>query len=158
MRAAPGQRQHQRQRRRDHCRRAEDVELMPAIVARQFTQRAVGGCQRDDAERHIDPENQRPVQMVSEQTAEHRTERARSHEHDRRVALDDWPLARAQQIGDDGLRDWQQPAAADALQAARQDQKPDRGRERTGDRTDDEDSDRRKHDGAAAIDVGELAK
>ena len=96
--------------------------------------------------------------MIGEQAAEHRAERARGHEHDRGVALDDRPLARAQQIGDDGLRDRQQPAAADALQAARQDQKPDRRRQRAGDRTDDEDSDRRKHDGAAAVDVGELAE
>ena len=129
-----------------------------AVVPRQAAQRTRGHHQRDGAERQIDPENERPVQMIGEQAAEHRTKNAGAHEHHRRVALRHRALARRKQVGDDGLRDRDKPAAADPLQGAADDQDPDRRRQRAGERADNENPDRQQHDGAAAVDVGELAE
>ena len=142
IRAAPGQRQHQRERGADHQTGADHVELVRPIVARQCPQRALGHDQRDRAERQIDPENQRPMQMIGQHSAQHRTENAGAHEHDRGAALHHRTFARRQQIGDDSLRDRQQAAAADALQTTRENQHPDILRQRTGDRTGDENADR----------------
>ena len=72
--------------------------------------------------------------------------------------MHDRPFARREQIGDDGLGDRQQTAAADALQAARQNQRPERRRQRAGDRANDEDADGKQQNSAPAIDVGELAE
>ena len=158
LRAAPIERQQQRHRGADHQRNARDIEFMRAVVPRQPAQRPAGHHQRDGAERQIDPEDERPMQMIGQKPAEHRTENTGAHEHHRRVALRHRPLARAQEIGNDGLRYRNEPAAAHALEAAADDQHPHCRRQRTDERADDEDADRQQHDGAAAVDVGELAE
>jgi hypothetical protein len=94
------------------------------------------------------------MQMIGEQPAQYGTQNAGAHEHDGGPALHDRPFARRQQVGNNGLRDRQQAAAADALQAARQDQKPDRRRQRARDRTGNEDSDGPEQNEAPAINVG----
>ena len=86
-RAAPGHRQHQRQRGANHQQRADHVELVRSVVPRQFAQRAIGQHQRQQAERQIDPEDQRPMHVVGQHAAEHRAEDARRHEHHRGVGL-----------------------------------------------------------------------
>ena len=157
-RPAPCHRQHQHDRRADHQGGADDIELMRALVARQLFQRAVGHDERDRAHRQVDPEDERPVHAVGEHAAQHRADDARDHEHDRRIALIARPLARRHQVGDDGLGDRQDAAAADALQRARRDQRPHGGRQRAGDRTEDEDAHAGQQDAAAAVDVGQLAE
>src|SRR5690349_17965972 len=80
------------------------------------------------------------MQLIGEEATQHRAENARAHEHDGGPALNYRPFLGRQQIGNDRLRDWQQAAAANTLQPARKDQDPDRRRQRTGDRTADENS------------------
>src|SRR5437764_283086 len=63
---------------------------------------------------------------------------SRRHEHDRGVALVTRPLARRHHVADNGVRDRQDAAAADALQRPRSDQRRHVGCERAGDRTHDE--------------------
>ncbi len=113
-RAAPGHRQHEHDRRRHHQRGTDDVEPVRALVARQLVQRAIGDEERDGAHRQVDPEDQRPVHAIGEHAAEQRADHAREHEHDRRIALVARPLARRHEVGDDGLGDRQDAAAADA--------------------------------------------
>jgi len=46
--------------------KSNGLELMRSIVTRQTPQGPLGHDQRDGAERQIDPENQRPVQVIGE--------------------------------------------------------------------------------------------
>jgi len=92
LRAAPGERQHQRQRGADHQCRADHIEPVRPIVARQAPQYALGHHQRGGAERQVDPENQGPVQMIGQEPAQHGTEDAGAHEHDGGAALHDRPF------------------------------------------------------------------
>jgi hypothetical protein len=156
--AAPGEREQQQHRRQQHHRGPDHVELVRPVVARNELQRAVGHQHGDDAERQVDPEDERPVQIVGEEAAGERAEDRRGHEHHRRIALEDRALARRQDVGDHGLRQRQDAAAAKALQRAREDQHPHRRRERAGERAEKEDRERDQHHRAAAVDVGELAE
>ena len=70
----------------------------------------------------VDPEDHRPVQVLGEKPAEHRPGEARGHEHAGEIDLVAAALPGRHEIGDDGLRERDEPAAAEALQAARQDQ------------------------------------
>ena len=45
---------------------AEHVELVAAVVARDALEIDVGEQRRAEAERHVDPEDQRPVQMLGD--------------------------------------------------------------------------------------------
>ena len=117
MLAAPGERQQQRERRCHHQPGAGEVEPMRALVARQAAQRPVSHQQRGGAERHVDPEDHRPVHIIGEHAAEHRADDARTHEHDRGIALHDRPLARRQEVRDHRLRERQDAAAAESLAA-----------------------------------------
>ena len=158
MSATPIERQQQCHRGGDHECHAGNVERVRTVVPWQTAQGTRRHHQRDGAQRQIDPENERPVQVIGEQSAEHRAENARAHKHDGRVALCDRALARRKKVGDYGLRDWNQPAAADSLQDTADDQHPHRRRQRTGQRAEDENADRQQHDGAAAVNVGEFTE
>ncbi len=107
--------------------------------------------------RQVDPEDQRPVQLLGEHAAEHRPEHAGGHEHRGDQALVAGTLLGRDDVGDDGLGQRDQAAAADALQAAGEDQGQHRGGERAGDRAQDEQRDAGQQHGAAAVDVAELA-
>ena len=157
-RAAPGHRQHQRERGEHHQGRARNIELVRLLVPRQRLQRAVGHPQRDEAKRQVDPEDHGPVHVVGQHAAQHRAGDARHHEHDRGVALVARPLPRRDHVADDGVGERQDAAAADALQRARRDQRRHVGRERAGDRADQEDDDGEKHHAPPAVDVGQLAE
>ena len=117
VRAAPVERQQQSDRGGDHQRHAGNVEFVRPVVARQPAKRAAGHHQGDRSQRQVDPEDERPMQMIGQKAAEHRTENARAQEHNRRIALRDRALARRQQIGNDRLRDRNETAATDTLQA-----------------------------------------
>ena len=97
------------------------------------------------AERQVDPEDQRPVQMLGEHAAEHRAGDRGGGEHRAEIALVAPALARRDGVADDGLRQRDQSAAAEALQRARRDQRRHGGRERAGDRADNEDRDAAEH-------------
>ncbi len=76
----------------------------------------------------------------------------------RRVGLVARAVARRGHVADDGLRERHQPAAAEPLQRAGEDQHQHGGRQRAGDRARRIDADRDQHHGAPAVDVGELAE
>ena len=79
------------------------------------------------------------------------------HEHRGDQALVARALLGRHDVGDDGLGQRDQAAAADALQAAGQDQRQHRGGQGAGDRAQHEQRDAGQQHGAAAVDVAELA-
>ena len=121
--AAPAQREQDRHGRGDQQDGAEQVELVRPLVARQPLQAPIGDQERQQSERQVDPEDHRPVQMLGEKAAQHRPGEARGHEHAGEIDLIAAALPGRHEIGHDGLREGDQPPAAEALQAARQDQK-----------------------------------
>ena len=128
---------------------------MPAH--RQAPQRGFDEEQRQKPERNIDPEDQRPVQMAGEEAAEQRAGDARRDEDRGEIGLIAAALARGDEIGDDRLRQRQEPAAAEPLQGAGNGERRHARRERAGDRAQDEDADADEQHDPAAVDVRELA-
>jgi len=98
------------------------------------------------------------MQVVREKAPEDRPNDARRHEHRRGIALNDWALARAQQIGDHGLRKRQESAATESLERPSGDEKWHGGRDRTAQRPCNEYADADQHHAAPAINVGKLAE
>ena len=158
VRAAPIERQQQGDRGGNHQRQAGNVELVRPVVARQPAKRTPGHHQGDRSQRQVDPEDKRPMQMIGQKAAEHRTENARAQEDHRCIALRYRALARRQQIGNDRLRDRNETAATDALQGAANDQNPHARCERARERAENENADGQQHDGAPAVYIGELAE
>ena len=156
-RAAPGQRQQQGHRRAGDQHRAENVELVRPLMARQPLQRRVRHPVGGEPQRQVDPEDHRPVQRLGDHAAEHRPEQRRGHEDGGDIDLVFAALLGRHHVGDDGLRQRDQPAAAEPLDEARQHEQPERRRERAGDRADDEDDDAREQRHPPPMDVGELA-
>ena len=123
----------------------------------QTLQRGVGEEEGEQPERQIDPENQRPMQIMREQSAEQRAGDAGGDEDRREIGLVAPAFARADEIGDDRLRQRDQPAAAHSLQRAGADQQNHVGRERAGRGADDKYGDADHQHDPPAMDVGELA-
>jgi len=73
------------------------------IVARQQLQHPVGEKKGGEAERQVDPENERPVQMLGEEAAERRPGDRRCHEDRREIGLVAAPVAGRDHVADDGL-------------------------------------------------------
>ena len=126
-------------------------------MKRHAAQHARGHAERHQAERQVDPENQRPVDMFSQKAAEHRPAHRGGREHRADIALVAAALARGNNVGDDGLRERHQPAAAEALEGARQHQLGHAGRQRAGHRARDKNADGDEHQHAPAVDIRELA-
>jgi hypothetical protein len=156
-RAAPGERKHQRHRRDHHQRGARQVERMPAAVRRQKLERVVDHCHGEQAERHVEPEDPRPRQVVRDQPAQHRPRDAGEDPRRAHVGLVLAALARRDDVRDRGLRQRKNPAAAQSLQRAAGDQRRHVGRERAQHRADAEQRQRGQHHAAPPVDVGELA-
>ncbi len=95
--------------------------------------------------------------MLGEQPAEHRPADRSNGEYRADVTLVAAALAWANDVGDDGLRQRHQAAAAHALQRAAKDQRSHARRQRAGERAHHEKADGREHHDAAAVNVGELA-
>ena len=118
----------------------------------------VGGhAERGEAERQIDPEDERPVEMLGQKAAEHRPADRGGREHRADIALVAAALARANDVGDDGLRQHHQPAAARPLQRAAEHQGDHARRQRADQRAGDEDDDGDQHHHPPAVNVGQLA-
>ena len=154
---APGQRQQQRHRRRHHQQRADHVEPVLARMIRHALEHVGGHAERGEAERQVDPEDQRPVEMLGEEAAEHRPADRGGGEHRADIALVAAALARRDDVGDDGLRQRHQPAAAQPLQRAPEHQRGHARRQRADQRAGDEHADGDQHHDAPAVDVGQLA-
>ena len=109
------------------------------------------------AERHVDPEDQRPVDLLGEEAAQHRPAHRRGRKHRGDITLVAPALAWADDVGDDGLRQRHQRAAAETLEAAREYERGHARRQRRGNGADDEQADGDQHHHAPAVHVGKLA-
>ena len=98
-----------------------------------------------------------PGEMLRQKPAEHGTGDARGRPDRRDIDDIFGALARARDVGDDGLRERDQPAAAQALHRAAGDQQRHRGRQRAHHRADEEDQQPADENRAAAVNVGKLA-
>ena len=74
--------------------RADDVEPVLARMIGHALQDARRHAERRQAERQIDPEDQRPVEMLGQEAAEHRAADRRRREHRADIALVAAALAR----------------------------------------------------------------
>ena len=157
MHAAPAQRQEEEHGGERHQHRPQHVEAVRPLMAGKLAERAPGHPQGHGTQRQVDPEDHRPVQVLGEEAAQHRPGDARQHEHAGEIALVAGPLLGRHDVGDDGLRQRDQPAAAQPLQRTGADQRQHRGGESAGGRAQDEDADADQQDLAPAVDVAELA-
>ena len=114
--------------------------------------------QRAERERHVDPEDHRPVQMFGEHAAEHRPANPGGDPHAAEIGLILAAFAWAHHVGNHGLHDRHDAAAAEALQAARQDQHRHVRRERAQHRARDEQAERDNDHDAAAVDVAQRSE
>ena len=96
---------------------------MARISARRV-ERDRDHAERDDPHRQVDVEDPAPAQVVDEEAAEQRADDRRDPEHRAEVALVLAALARRDDVADDGQRDHDQPAGAEALHGAKADQLP----------------------------------
>ena len=95
--------------------------------------------------------------MLGQDAAERRAGEARRHPDAAHIGLVAAALARSGGVAENGLRERENAAAADPLQAASQDQQDHVGRRRAGDGAGREDADRRQHHRAAPVNVAELS-
>ncbi len=130
---------------------------MRPVVTGQALETLEGDRERDEAQGQVDPEDHRPVERLGDESAQDGTGQARRHEHAGEIDLVASPLLGRHEIGDDGLGQGDQPAAAESLEAARQDEHQHARRERAGHRAQDEDRDPDQHGDPPAMDVAELA-
>ena len=156
-RAAPGQRQKQRHRGGHHQRGAGEIDLVGAFVDRHAFELPVGQHRRRQGERHVEPKNHRPVQMLGDDAAEHRAGGAGDDPDRTGIGLVIAALARRHRVGDDRLGQRHDAAAADALQAAAEDQHQHARRGGAGGRARHEHAERHQHHAAPAVNVAELA-
>ena len=98
-----------------------------------------------------------PAGVVGEQAADGRAKDERQPEHGAEQALVTAALGWAEQVADDGQRDREQRAGADALQAAEDDQLFHALAQARKGGADQEDADPEQQEGPAAEQVGQLA-
>ena len=119
--------------------------------------------QRGDADRHVHEEHPAPAVdaedagLAGEEPADDRAEDARGAEHREEVALVLGALPRRHDVADDGQRQREQAAGAEALDRAVERQLEHRLGQGAQHRADDEDRDRGREELLAAVDVGQLA-
>ena len=151
------QTQHQRHRGGDQQHGAQNVELVRAVVAGQALQRRIADEEGQCAQRQVDPEDQRPVQVLGEEAAERGAEQAGQQEDAGEIDLILAALLGRHDVGDDGLGQRDEPAAAQSLHGARGDEPGHGGRHGAGHGPRDENDHAERQRGAAALDVAELA-
>ena len=94
--------------------------------------------------------------MLGQYAAEHRTAEARRHPDAPHIGLVAAALTRRGRVAENGLRQGENAAAADPLQAAGEDERDHVGRNGAGGGAGDENPDAREHHGAPPVDVAEL--
>ena len=114
--------------------------------------------QRCQPERYVDPEDHRPVQVLGEYAAEDRPADAGRNPHAAEIGLVLAPLARRHHVGNHRLHDRHDAAAAEPLQAPREDQHRHVGRQRAQDRARNEQAERGDDHGAAAVNIAQGAE
>ena len=114
--------------------------------------------QRYQPERHVDPEDHRPMQMFGEDAAEDRPTDAGRHPYGAEIGLILAALTWRHHVRNHGLHDRQNAAAAEPLQSARQDQHRHVRRHRAQNRAHHEQAHRGDNRALAAVDVAERAE
>ena len=151
------QRQHERHARAHDQRGAEEVEEMRPLVARKPAQQRCRDRQRRKPHRNVDPEDDRPMQMVGDQAAEQRAAAAGGGVGRGEVAVIAAALLGRDQIGEHDHAHGRQPAAAEAVQDAAQDQHQHVRRQRADQRAGHIGQDRDAQREPAPMDVRDLA-
>lgn len=155
--AAPCQHQHHDHGGRHQQHAPEPVDLALAMEDRNLPHPRQQQRERQCAQRKIDPEDHRPVQMFGEQSAEHRSADSGRNPHGREIGLVLAAFARRHHVGNHDLHQRQDAAAADTLQRARENQRQDIRRNRAQHRADQEQRQRGYDHRAAAVDVAQRA-
>ena len=155
--AAQVQRQHERYARAHDQRGAEEVEAVRPLVARQPAQQRGRDRQRRKPHRDVDPEDHRPMQMVGDQAAERRAAAAGRGVGRSEIAVIAAALLGRDQIAEHDHAHGRQPAAAEAVQDAAQDQHQHVRRQRANQRAGHVGQDRDAQREPAAVDVRDLA-
>ena len=126
-------------------------------MARQPLHRVVGQQRCEDSHRYVDPEDERPVHVLSNGAAKHGSCDTGHDPRGAHVGLVSSALARRDHVGDGRLGQRHDPAPADALQRSACDEDRHVGGRCTQGRTSDEEANRQQHHTAAPVNVGELA-
>src|SRR5262249_42551421 len=126
-------------------------------MARQPLHRVVGEQRCEESERYIDPEDQRPMQVLGNGAAKDRSCDTGHDPRSAHVSLVSAALARRDHVGDGGLRERHDAAAPDTLQRSTCNEDGHVGCRCAQGRTHDEQADRQQHHAAAPGNVGELA-
>src|SRR5581483_2306573 len=108
-------------------------------------------------DRQVDVENPAPIQIRGKIAADQRPGYAGEAEHPAEDALVAPALARRDDIADDGLRCNDDPAAAESLHGAKENQLEHRAAEARERRSGEKKNNRRLHHALAAVKVAELA-
>ena len=127
-----------------------------APSSRCCRQRAPDDVQHDDPERDVDEEDPVPAEVVGDQAADGRTEQEADAEHGAEEALVLAALRRREDVGDDGQRDREQRAGAEALEAAEGEELPHLLAQAAEQGADQEDAHADEEDRPPAEDVREL--
>ncbi len=135
---------------------AEIIEAVPAPLSR-LGQEDREHRDRENPDRQVDPEHDRPVHVLHEKGAERRPDDRGEAEHRRRPALHPGPLGRGVDIADHGHRNRLDRAGAEALDRPVQDQHLGRAGKAAQQRADEKDPGADKEHALAAIDVGGTA-
>ncbi len=113
--------------------------------------------QRETADREVDEEDPAPARVVDDEAADRRPDDRRRSEDRADQALPAAAVARRHDVADHGQREREEPAGADSLNRAEDDQLRHRRREAAERRADQEDDDREEEEVLAAVRVAELA-
>jgi hypothetical protein len=155
--AAHVERQHEGDAGEHDQRRADDVEPVRALVARQPAQQRRGDRQRGEPHRDVDPEDHRPVQVVGNEAAERRPAAARGRIGEREIGVVAPALLRRHQVAEHDHAHRREAAAAEPVQHAPEDEHQHVGRQRADQRAREISEDRDAQRELAAVDVGDLA-
>ena len=154
--AAPGGREHDRGGEPGERGRAEVVDLVVLPGAGRGEHHG-DHDKRDRADRQVDVEHPAPAEVVDEEPADQRADDGRDAEDRAERALVLAALPRRHDVADDRLGQYQQAAAADALDRAEGDELAHVPRLAAQGRADQEDHDRAEEEVLAAVLIAELA-
>jgi hypothetical protein len=151
------------QRRQQDEQRQTDGEEAAAQEIEAVVDPALGQAQpgghdgdRHQAHRQVDQEAPPPAQVVHEQPADDRADRAGDRVDHTLVAEPATEVAGGDDVGDGGHGHRSQPTAAEALCEPRHQELVHRLRHAAGQRPGEEDADRAQQDATAAVEVAEL--
>ncbi len=163
LRSAPAVGRAAETREQDDCRQSPRQQRRAEVVdlgfARGFARRQHRGDhgQRHQPDGQVDVEDPPPRDRIDEEAAEQRSDHGGDAEHGPEIALIAPPLARRDDVADDGERHDHEAAAAEPLERAERDQLGHALGEPAQRRADQEDDERCLQQPLAAEEVAELA-